>query len=319
MLFKAKRTFKVALVLGGGGARGMAHIGVLKVLEKNNIPIDLIVGTSAGALFGGMYCQLGSAKTIEEKLKDFIKSDIYENSGLKKVIKKQEFENFFGQLSTRLKERIVINMAHSREGLVKHHRLRSVIDFLVADQKIQETKIPFAAVAVDLISAKEVVFTEGNIRLAIDASSSLPGYFAPVESNGKLLADGAVLQVIPVPIAKKMGADFIIAVNVSQDLDEYPDLDNVVKIIFRASSITGNRYNKTLLHDADVILRPEIGHLHWSEFDKYQEAIKKGEFIAERNLPLIFENLNKFHKKSFRLFRKKKINLKTKTNYKLVN
>ena len=305
MFFKSKRSFKIALVLGGGGARGMAHIGVLKVLEKANIPIDLIVGTSAGALFGGLYCQLGSTEAVEKKLNDFIKSDIYEKSGLKKVVQKQEFENFFGQLTTRLKERIVINMAHSREGLVKHYRLRSVIDFLLADQKIEETKIPFAAVAVDLISAKEVVFTKDSIRLAIDASSSLPGYFAPVEFKGELLADGAVLQVIPVPIAKKMGADFIIAVNVSQDLDEDPDLDNVVKIIFRASSITGNRYNKTLLNDADMVLRPEIGHLHWSEFDKYQEAITEGEIIAERNLPLILENLNKFRKKSFMLFRAK--------------
>lgn len=297
MFFKSKKSFKIALVLGGGGARGMAHIGVLKVLAREKIPIDLIVGTSAGALFGGMYSQLGSAEAVEKKLKAFIKSDIYENSGLKKVIKKEEFENFFSQLTTRLKERIVINMAHSREGLVKHYRLRSVIDFLLVDQKIEETKIPFAAVAVDLIKGEEMVFSEGSIRLAIDASSSLPGYFAPVEFNGKLLVDGAVLQVIPVPIAKKMGADFIIAVNVSQNLEKDPDLDNVVKIIFRASSITGERYNKTLLTNADLILRPDIGYLHWSEFDKYEEAIKAGELIAEKKLSVIYKKLGKFRRK----------------------
>ncbi len=301
MFFKSKKPAKVALVLGGGGARGMAHIGVLKVFERENIPIDMIVGTSAGALFGGMYCQLQNARSVEERLAELVKSDIYEESGLKKVIKKQEDENFFDQLTTRLKERIVVNMAYSREGIVKHIRLRKVIDFLLPDQRIETCKIPFFAVAVDMIGAKEMVFGEGSIRTAVDASSSLPGYFAPVEYNGKLLVDGAVLQVVPVPAAKELGADFVIAVNVSQELEENPVLDNVIKIIFRSSAITGNRYNKTLLNDADVVLRPQIGHLHWSEFEHYEEAIAKGEQIAMMALPIIRKKLHGYRRKKLNL------------------
>jgi len=303
MFFKSKKPFKVALVLGGGGARGMAHIGIMKVFEKEKIPIDMVVGTSAGAMFGAMYCQLGRVLAVENKMKDFLTNEVYESSGLKQVEKKKEDENFFSQLSTRLKERIVINMAHSRQGLVKHHRLRNVIDFLLADQNIEDTKIQFAVVAVDLIKAEEVVFTEGNIRLAIDASSTLPGYFEPIEYDGKYLVDGAVLQVIPVPIAKALGADFVIAVNVSQDLEENPDLDNVIKIIFRASAVTNNRYNRTLLDDADIVLRPSIGYLHWSEFDRLNEAVAKGEEIATQALPLLKQKLENAKKKSFSLFR----------------
>lgn len=303
MIFKSKKPFKVALVLGGGGARGMAHIGIIKVFEKEKIPIDLVVGTSAGAMFGGMYCQLGSALAVEKKMIDFLHNDIYESSGLKQVVKRHEHENFFGQLSTRLRERIVINMAYSRQGLVKHFRLRNVIDFLLVDQNIEDTKIQFAAVAVDLIKAEEMVFTKGNIRLAVDASSSLPGYFTPVKYDGKYLVDGAVLQVIPAPVAKALGADFVIAVNVSQDLEEKPDLDNVVNIIFRASSVTNNRYNQTLLNEADIVIRPSIGHLHWSEFNCLKEAIAKGEEIAIQALPLLKQKLENASKKSFHLFR----------------
>lgn len=310
MFFKSKKPVKVALVLGGGGARGMAHIGVLKVFERENIPIDMIVGTSAGALFGGMYCQSHNARSVEERLAELVKSDIYEESGLKKVIKKQEDENFFDQLTTRLKERIVVNMAYSREGIVKHNRLRKVIDFLLPDLRIEACKVPFYAIAVDLISAKEMIFSEGSIRTAVDASSSLPGYFAPVEYDGKLLVDGAVLQVVPVPAAKELGADFVIAVNVSQELEENPVLDNVIKIIFRSSAITGNRYNKTLLNDADVVLRPQIGHLHWSEFEQYEEAIAKGEQVARLALPII--------RKKLKSYRRKKLNLRQNIDEKLV-
>jgi NTE family protein len=170
---------------------------------------------------------------------------------------------------------------------VKHHRLRHVIDYLLEDQNIEDTQIPFAAVAVDLIQAETMVFRQGSIRLAVDASSSLPGYFSPVEYDGKLLVDGAVLQVVPVPVAKALGAEFIIAVNVSQNLEQNPDLDNVIKIIFRSSAITNNYYNQSLIEKADIILKPSVGHLHWSEFDHLQVAISKGEEIAYKALPLL--------------------------------
>lgn len=303
MFFKPKKDIKVALVLGGGGARGLAHLGVIKVLEKAKVPFGVVVGTSAGAMFGGMFCQLGSIIAVEEKINDLLNDKIFNESGLNRVIKKREDENFFSQLSTRLKERIVINMAHSREGIVKHHRLRSVIDFLLTDQNIEDLPIPFAAVAVDLVAGKEVVFTSGSIRDAVDASSSLPGYFSPVEENGRLLVDGAVLQVVPIPTAKAMGADFVIAVNVSQDLERNSDLKNVVQIISRASSITSDRYNKSLLEKADVVLRPRVGHLHWSEFDRIQEAIALGEKVAELALPDILYKMASIGKKRIKSFR----------------
>jgi len=293
-VFMAKKPV-IALVLGGGGARGMAHIGVLKVLEDAGIPIDLIVGTSAGSLVGAMYATSQNIPAMIQRFEEFLQSKIYNHTGLPKFLQKKDAENFFGQVATYLEKRIVINLAYSRTGLLERRRLRQAIEFLIDPVDIREAKIAFAAVSVDLLSGKEVVFTEGSLQTAVEASSSLPGFLPPLQQNSHSLVDGAVLHTVPVIPAKKLGADFIIAVNVSQSLEEKPELDNVIDILFRANSITSHRYSRLQLREADLIIRPDVGSYHWSKFSSFHELIEKGEDATRKALPVIREKLrNRF-------------------------
>jgi len=292
----------VALVLGGGGARGMAHIGVLKVLEEAKIPIDLIVGTSAGSLVGAMYATSRNILRLIHRFEEFLQSKTYTHTGMPRFLQKKDAENFFGQVATYLEERIIINLAYSRTGLFERRRLREAVDFLVDPVDIGSTQIPFAAVAVDLISAKEHVFTKGSLQTAVEASSSLPGFLPPLRQNSHTLVDGAVLHTVPVIPAKKLGANFIIAVNVSQSLDNEPELDNVIDILFRSNSITSYRYSRMQMKEADLIIRPDVGSVHWSNFSLFNELIEKGEEVARKALPVIRQKMKKKFKIGYRWF-----------------
>ncbi len=297
--------YRTALVLGGGGARGLAHIGVLKVLEREKIPFDLIVGTSAGALVGGMYAYLKDADAVEERFRDFLGSKIYNRTGMPRFLTKKDGENFFGQVATRLGERIVINLAYSRQGLFERKRLEEAIEFLVEPLDIEELRIPFAAVAVDLNTGREVIYSKGSLRKAIEASSSLPGFLPPLHQNSLALVDGAVLHAVPVLPARDLGAQFVLAVNVSADLEPNPDLENVIDVLFRASSITSHRHSLQQLEKADIILRPDVGRTHWANFSRLEELVDRGEVVAKRALPVIRRALRNRFQFGYKWFSKK--------------
>jgi NTE family protein len=282
-----KTNLKIALALGGGGARGCAHIGVLKVLERENIPVPLITGTSNGAVVGAIYAKYDQAAKVEERFEQFLTSEEYKKSGLELFKQKEPAENFFGQVATYVKERVVVNLAHSKTSLVGGWRLRQAMDFLIPEGRIEDTKIPFVTVASNILNGKEVVFTEGDMRSIIAASSSIPGFLPPYEVNGYVLVDGSVVCPVPVEPARHYGADLVIAVDVGQELNENPKLDNVINIIFQTNHMTARHYNLHLLEKADVVIRPNVGEVHWSEFKLLQYMIEEGERVTQEALPMI--------------------------------
>ncbi|MCH6558826.1 patatin-like phospholipase family protein, partial [candidate division KSB1 bacterium] len=188
-----KKQPKIALALGGGGARGCAHIGALKALERENIPIDMIVGTSIGAVVGAIYADNPVAFHLEERFKKFLKSEEYKKSGLELFKRKEPAENFFGQVATNIRERLVVNLAQSKTSLVRRNRLQGSMDFLIPEGRIENTKIPFYTVASNLLNGEQVVFNEGDMRTIVGASASFPGFLPPYQFNGDLLVDGSVL------------------------------------------------------------------------------------------------------------------------------
>ena len=282
-----KQRGRVALALGGGGARGCAHVGVLKVLEREGIPIDMIVGTSIGAVVGAMYATLGRAADVEQRFKDFLRSEEYRKSGLDLFKRKEPVENFFGQVATYIRQRIVVNLAQSKSSLVGSERLRRAMQFLIPDGRIEETKIPFFAIASNILNGEQVLFDEGDMRTIIGASACIPGFLPPYEVNGYLLVDGSVVCPIPVEPARSLGADVVIAVDVSQELNDNPDLSNVVNIIFQTNHMTARHYNLHLLKQADVVIRPNVGLVHWSEFKLLNYMVEEGERVTEEALPQI--------------------------------
>ena len=292
-----KKRLKTAIVLGGGGARGLAHIGVLKVLRENNIPIDIVTGASMGGLVGALYAYKQDCPWLEKHVRDFISSEAFLKTGSRyfSKVNASEPDDLLHQLSHEFKKRVVINLAAHRVSLLKGVRLQLTIDTLIPDIDFAELQIPFACCAADLYSGQCVTFNSGHLRKALRASASIPGFIPPLESNGHLLIDGSVCDNFPVHAALEMGAQFIIGVNVSQNMETRSEYDNVIDIIIRANQISTHRIDQLLMEKMDCIIQPEIGHVHWSDFSDIDNIIEMGARAAEKKLPQIKTRLEERH------------------------
>ncbi len=287
---------KIGLALGGGGARGLAHIGVLKVLERENIGIYAITGCSMGSVVGALYAYYQSAQAVEDKMLNIIEttdlnkygfSALEENS---KEDKKYSFGNLIDVINARFHALMALkNQSYFNESVTEE--LFSVFP----DAPIENFKIKFSAIATDLISGEEINLTKGNLRTVIKASSAIPGIFPPVKINKMLLVDGAASESVPVRKVKELGAERIIAVDVTRCLKTTDPPSNLIEILYRSQDITSFHLSKERLAGADLILKPDVRELNWTEFGKVDEIIKAGESAAENSL----ENIKTLTKKYF--------------------
>jgi len=175
-------------------------------------------------------------------------------------------------------------MAAHRKSLMKGARLTLAVNELIQAGKIEDTKIPFACAATDLKYGESIVFKEGDIRFALTASAAIPGFIPPLEKNGRVLVDGSVCNNFPIQAAQNLGANFVIASNVSLLLDDEIDLNNVIDIVIRSNTVSMHQINQLLLKDVDYIISPETGYVHWSEFEKYDELVEMGVKAAENKI-----------------------------------
>ncbi len=297
------KRIKTALVLGGGGARGLAHIGVLKVLRRHNIPIDMVCGTSIGALVGALYAYKQDVPWLEERVRAFLSSESFIKAG-SRYFKQQnglEPDDLLHQLSREIKKRVVINLAAHRISLMKGERLQLTVNQLIPDVEFGELLLPFACSAAELNSGKCTTFTSGHLRKALRASASIPGIIPPLEHKGKLYVDGSVCDNIPVNAALNMGAEFIIAVNVSQNMPRSAEFNNVIDIIIRANQISTHKIDRLLLQKASCVITPRIGHVHWSDFEQYDALIAEGVNAAEKIIDGLKQRLRERNSLSGRL------------------
>ena len=290
----ASKKNKIGLVLGGGGARGLGHIGVLKELKKHSIPIHMVAGTSIGAVIGAMYAATLDPHWIENKFKEFIDSEAYKRIGLHRLVPtSQPNSSIFQTAATYMKNQIIINLANDRLGILKQERLSEIIEFLLPVKTFEELKIPFSCLAVDLNSGEDVVFNSGNLIEAIVASSAIPGYIPPIEKDGMLLTDGAVSCPVPVKTVRKMGADFRISVDVGLNHFEPLENPNLLQVLGRAEQITSTRLGEVKSEKADITIRPDTMNVFWAEFDKIDQLIKLGAEETEKQFWQIKDNLKK--------------------------
>jgi NTE family protein len=252
----------VGIALGGGVARGMAHVGVLRELEKNDIPIDLIAGTSAGALAGACYAAGMTPDQIEELACNMSWSDL-------------------GRVTV------------SRLGFYNSERTESFLKKTLPVSRFEQTRIPLGIVATDLQAGKMVVFTEGDIPLAVRASCAIPCYFIPVMVNGRMMVDGGVVGHLPASVARGMGADIVIAVDVNSEGRPIPPPTNIFTIMSQSLSIMGRSSVTYLYQDADLIVRPRVGDFSTDDLSKARELIQAGEEAARRTMPAIKKLLTK--------------------------
>jgi len=281
---------KVGLALGGGGARGLAHIGVLKVLSEEQIPIDFIAGTSMGSIIGAMYAQNPDTAVLIDRLESFFSSQDYDSLGLKYIVPKANSNpSFLSQLVQVVSQRIVVNIAQSRQGVVKTERLSEAVSKLLDKGNIEDTRIPFACTASDLNTGQTVLFRKGDIQKAVTISSSIPGFLSPHKWQGMLLTDGGVTAPVPVKEVRQMGADIVIGVGVDPNHIEPLEDPHVIEIISRVDLVRGKILSKIQLSAADIRLHPQIDEAHWSELLRYKEFINAGIIETQKKLPEIHD------------------------------
>ena len=247
---------KIALVLGAGSSKGFAHIGVLKILESNKIPIHMIVGTSAGSAVGSLYAYGVDAFSLQKLVISVNQGDIIDP--------------------------LVI----PGNGFIKGEKLEEFINKLVKNTPMEKFKIPFYAVATDLEKGREMVFGKGNTGRAVRASCSIPGIFRPVRISDKIYVDGGVVSPVAVEAAKRLGADVVIAVDVSSGAERTVP-EGTIETILQSINIMYAKLGAIQLSQADVAIKPKVGHIGSADFSKKHEAILEGEKAAIEALPQI--------------------------------
>ena len=246
---------RIGLALGGGAAKGFAHIGVIKMLEASGIHPDVVSGTSAGSVVGALYASGMDAFQLQEQAFSLDESKV------------RDVRLFSG-------------------GLVQGQKLQDYVNQLVDNRPMEKLKLPFAAVSTDLETGQRVVFVRGNTGQAVRASSSIPGVFEPAVINGKRYVDGGVSSPVPVDAARQLGADIVIAVDIStKAADNKPD--GMLGTIGQSINIMGEKLGAQELARADVVIRPKVGSIGATAFEQKDKAILEGERAALAAIPAI--------------------------------
>jgi NTE family protein len=251
------RKIKIGLALGGGAARGFAHIGVIKALEAQGIVPDIVVGTSAGSVVGALYASGYSGFALQKTALEMDEATISDWA-----------LPLFGRSS----------------GLLKGEALQGYVNKAVHNVPMEKLKIAFGAVATDLKTGQPILFRRGNTGMAVRASSAVPSVFQPVSIGGKTYVDGGLVAPVPVRFAREMGADFIIAVNISTQTEGQATASSL-DVLMQTFSIMGQRLNHYELKDADVVITPALGMMGSSDFNGRSLAILAGEQAAAAAMP----------------------------------
>ncbi len=247
---------KLAIALGGGFARGMAHVGILKVLEEEGIQVDMVAGTSVGAVIGALYCSGISAKELEE-------------------------------LSSLVRFSSIARFTLSRFGFCTNERLGAFLRKILKVRTFEELKIPLAVTATDFLTGKGVVFRSGSLIDPVRASCAYPGMFPPVQVDGKLLVDGMLAHPVPAVPLREMGADRVIGVFLSSQWTNLKGPRHVFDVIGQCFSIAQEKMSGLWESSADLILLPDVSGFSYDDFARAPELVKMGEAVARAALPKI--------------------------------
>lgn len=266
MAVKTKKPKKVGLALGGGGAKGLAHIGVIRELERAGIEISYIAGTSMGALVGGWYAATGDIGALENLFLRVRKKDMLP---VRKMVKKKD------------------------AGLFRDPMITAVIENYLAGKKFSDCKIPFSAIATNVKTGAEEILDSGDLEEAIRASTALPVVFRPVETKGKLLMDGGFVNPVPADVVRKMGAEYVIAVDVSSRWVDFSSdavsIHNLPSLIPKALMVIEYQIGKRIVETADMALHPAVLMNSWHDFSEAREIIQAGEVEVKNHIREILD------------------------------
>ncbi|MBV8623469.1 MAG: patatin-like phospholipase family protein [Herbaspirillum sp.] len=260
----ASRKVRIGLALGGGAARGFAHIGVIKALEAQGIAVDVVAGTSAGSLVGALYAAGNDGFALQKLAMSMDEASISDWS-----------VPLFAKVS----------------GVLKGEGVQNYVNKAVHNVPIEKFKIPFGAVATDLRSGQPILFQRGNAGVAVRASSAVPGVFQSVTVGDHTYVDGGLVSPVPVRFARQMGADFVIAVNISSNPEAQAASSSSIDVLLQTFAIMGQTINQYELKNADIVLQPRLGNMKGSDFASRNVAILAGEQAAVAAMPEIKRKL----------------------------
>ncbi len=276
----------VAMALGQGGARGLAHIGVLQVLQDAGMRIESVAGTSIGAIVGAMFAQSLNGYVVEERFAQFVESEVYQDTGFSRLLKRSDREaSFWDQITCRIRDTVALNLAQARMALLKGERFQKSIEFLVQAHSFDDCRIPFTAVATDLSLGQVAPLSSGDLVQAVIASASIPGFLPPVERDHSLLADGAICCPVPVPHIICAPQTVVIGSSVKTGRIRASHLDNAMDVMIRAEEINLQALSKNQMDLADVQIYSRTGEIQWNRFEQLKEAVQLGRLAAESALP----------------------------------
>ncbi len=279
------KPFKTALALSGGSARALSHLGVLERMERQKIPIDLIVGSSMGAIIGGLYAYYRDSATVADRLRRVFESELFVKTAAQAADDGTHPvgpDGFFNRFMWLFRKGFYYTHSMLHTELVSEDLYNEIIGTLVPDTLIEDLPVPFASVAVDLMSGEEIVITKGSLRRALAASSAIPGILPVIEINGRPLVDGGWLDNVPVAPAVALGAHFVIAVDATLEVSglDYPQ--SALEIVFRCNEITRIILTRHRKSYADVLISPEVGQLFWADFSAIDRCVEAGRLAFDK-------------------------------------
>lgn len=277
---------KLALVLGGGGAPGLAHLGVLEVLEREQVEPDLIVGGSIGAIIGALYALEPDSEKLRARVESFFAGEELSPHWRNLVNAENSTEAPFYEGLLHFFQRQLIGLrVFTGEALQPETELLRPLESLFGERTFADLKLPFAATALDLIAGEELLLTEGRLVDALYASAAIPGIFPPRREGKRVLVDGAFTSSCPIHYARKLEAKLVVGVRIPLYSNAAREFETGIDVIARADEIARGRLTDVETEAADVLITPATGSIHWADFESRAKAIRLGRQAAEEKLP----------------------------------
>ena len=265
----------IGLALSGGGARGVAHIGVLEALEELPVKIGAIAGTSAGAIVGAMYAATQDTEWMDRRFHEFLDTESYRRLGMDRLAGSRASDPPWLGLAQRIRNHIVLNVSLVKAFAIKKSRLVDALRFLVPVTQFEELKIPLTVVASDLVSGQDASYRSGDLIEALARSASIPGFLEPTRDGDALLVDGGVTNPMPVNFLRPQ-YEYVVGVDIGRPPGECKEALNMYELMMRAEAMKHQRLHRHLVDSADFVVRPQVGDVHWSRFDRIDVLIDAG-------------------------------------------
>ena len=273
----------LGLALGGGGSRGVAHIGALQALHSSGISPDIIAGTSSGSTIGAMYAATLDPFWIENRFRKFMETDLFFKFRSGSLIDGRNEETFLEKVTTKVKQHYMVALGLNKSFVAKREVIEKAVNFLVPCNAFSELKIPMEIVAVDIQSGEEIIYHEGDLKESIIQSSSIPGFFEPTLKDEKIIVDGGVSSPIPIETLKNK-VSTIMAVDITNSMLKPLKSPNMIEIMRRSDIITSLKLKAKLSNEADILVKPDVAGIHWSDFENFNKLLYSGKSAMEKIL-----------------------------------